>query len=197
MFSQRTTTALLHGLHDPANQEAWGELDARCRPIMVGVARRIGLTEAEAEDAVQATMVSFLRAYRGGQYSRERGRLSSFLITILRSRAIDTRRRALQHRAVAATVECIERLSQDDVSRLWLDERQNQMLRQAMEELRQDGADERMLSAFELFGIRGVAIGEVTARLGMTREEVYNAKYRITRRLQPIVARLDELYEDL
>jgi hypothetical protein len=31
----------------------------------------------------------------------------------------------------------------------------------------------------------------------MTREEVYNAKYRITRRLQPIVARLDQTYEDL
>lgn len=51
--------------------------------------------------------------------------------------------------------------------------------------------------AFELFGVRGVDIGEVTASLGMTREEVYNAKYRVTQRLRPIVARLDELYEDL
>lgn len=197
MFSQRTTTALLNGLHDPANRAAWEELDARCRPIMLGVARRIGLTEAEAEDAAQAAMVNFFQAYRDGQYQRERGRLSSFLIAILRSRAIDARRLAVKRRETAAPVGVIERFSQDDVGRLWLDERQNQLLRQALSELRDSGADERMLSAFELFGIRSVAIGEVTAQLGMSRDEVYNAKYRITRRLQPIVARLDDLYEDL
>lgn len=197
MFSQRTTTALLNGLHDPANHAAWEELDARCRPIMLGVARRIGLSEAESEDAVQATMLRFYEAYRDGQYQRARGRLSAFLITILRARAIDARRRAANRREGAAPVEDIERLSQEDVDRLWLDERQSQLLRLALCELREGGAEDRMLSAFELFGVRGVAIAEVTERLGMTRDEVYNAKYRITKRLQPIVARLDELYEDL
>ncbi|QKK07627.1 MAG: sigma-70 family RNA polymerase sigma factor [Planctomycetota bacterium] len=197
MFSQRTTTALLHGLEDPDNRSAWVELDARCRPVMLGVARRIGLTESEAEDAVQATMVCFVEAYRGGQYQRERGRLSAFLITILRSRAIDARRRAVARREAAAPIEAVERFSELEVSRIWLDERRSQLLRQAMSELREGGADERMLAAFELFGVRGVAIGEVSERLGMSREEVYNAKYRVTRRLQPVVARLDELYEDL
>ncbi len=197
MFSQRTTTALLNGLHDPANHQAWGELDARCRPIMIGVARRIGLTVAEAEDAVQATMIGFLEAYREGKYERERGRLSAFLITILRSRAIDARRRAVNRRETAAPVEAVERFSQDDVGRFWLDERQSQLYRHAMSELREGGADEQMLAAFELYGIRGVSIGEVTGLLGMTRDEVYNAKYRITKRLQPIVARLDDLYEDI
>jgi RNA polymerase sigma-70 factor (ECF subfamily) len=197
VFSQRTTTALLNGLHDPANQQAWGELDSRCRPIMLGVARRIGLTDAEAEDAVQATMVSFLESYRSGQYQRERGRLSAFLITILRSRAIDARRRAVRRHETIAHADSVERFTDEDVSRLWMDERQDQLLRHALDEIRQSGADEKMLAAFELFGIRGVAIGAVTQQLGMTREEVYNAKYRITRRLQPIVARLDQTYEDL
>jgi RNA polymerase sigma factor (sigma-70 family) len=150
---------------------------------MLGVARRIGLTEAEAEDAVQTTMVGFLQEYRQGRYQRERGRLSAFLITILRARSIDARRRAVRRRETAAPVEAIERFSQDEVGRLWLDERQGQMLRQALDELREGGADERMLMAFELFAVRGVAIGEVTERLGMSREEVYNAKYRITKRL--------------
>lgn len=197
MFSQRTTTALLNGLLDPTNDQAWAELDARCRPIMLGVARRIGLNDAEAEDAVQATMVAFLESYRSGQYQRERGRLSAFLITILRSRAIDARRRAVRRQEPSAPAESVERFTQEDVSRLWMNERQDQLLRQALHELRQGGADERMLAAFELFGVRGVAIGAVTQHLGMTREEVYNAKYRITRRLQPIVARLDQTYEDL
>ncbi len=197
MFSQRTTTALLNGLHDPANQESWTDLDARCRPIMVGVAQRMGLTDAEAEDAVQVTMLTFIEAYRAGRYDRERGRLSAFLITILRSRAIDARRQAVKRRESPGSVEAVERFGQTDIDRLWLDERHLQILRQALHELRESGADGRMLSAFELFGVRGTDIAEVTQSLGMTRDEVYNAKYRITKRLQPIVARLDELYEDI
>jgi RNA polymerase sigma factor (sigma-70 family) len=195
MFSQRTTTALLNGLHDPSNSAAWEEFDGRCRPIMIAVSRRLGLSPAEADDAVQAAMISFLEAYRAGRYDRGRGRLSAFIITILRSRAIDLRRRDGHQRGIAAAAQAEP--SEADLERLWLDERQGQILRHALAELRAQGADERMLDAFELYGVRGVDICEVTGRLGMSREEVYNAKYRITRRLQPIVARLDELYEDL
>ncbi|MBK7404329.1 MAG: sigma-70 family RNA polymerase sigma factor [Phycisphaerales bacterium] len=197
MFSQRTTTALLNGLRDPANASAWEELDGRCRPIMIGVARRMGLTQSEAEDAVQAAMVNFFEAYRADKYDRARGRLSGFILTILRSRALDLRRQVHGRHEVHASADSVDQMSDADLERLWLDERQGQILRQAMEELQASGADERMLAAFELYGLRGVDISEVTTRLGMSREEVYNAKYRITRRLQPIVARLDELYEDI
>lgn len=164
---------------------------------MLGVARRMGLSGAEAEDAVQAAMLSFFEAYRAGKYRREQGRLSAYLVAILRNRALDARRRAHNRHEAKASIEAIEQYSEAEVSRLWLDERRNLLLKQALDELRAQGADERALAAFELFGVRAVSIDEVTARLGMAREEVYNAKYRITRRLQPIVARLDELYEDL
>jgi len=197
MFSQRTTTALLHGLRESGNASAWEELDGRCRPIMLAVCRRMGLAHAEAEDAVQAAMVSFVEAYREGRYDRNKGRLSAFLITMLRRRAIDRVRSEKQHQGAAANVDSIEALSDKDVERYWLDERQNQILSEALEILREGGTDERMIASFELYGLRRVGIAEVTSRLGMTREEVYNAKYRITQRLQPIVARLDELYEDV
>lgn len=197
MFSNRTTTALLQGLAEPGNASAWVELDGRCRPIMLAVCRRMGLTYAEAEDVAQTAMMSFLEAYREGRYNRERGRLSAFILTILRSRAIDCRRRAHRRHEVGGSVEEIEALSEADIDRLWTDVRQGQILTQGLQILRDEGADERMVVAFELYGLRGVPIEEVTTRLGMTREEVYNAKYRITRRLAPIVARLDELYEDI
>jgi RNA polymerase sigma factor (sigma-70 family) len=197
MFSQRTTTALLNGLHDAANATAWEELDSRCRPIMLAVARRLGLTQVEAEDAVQAAMVRFFEDYRAGRYVRARGRLSTYLVTLLRSCALDIRREAQKRREVVGATDAIEHLSEADAAQLWLDVRQNQILRQAIDELREGGTDDRMLAAFGLYGLRGLDIAEVTSRLGMSRDEVYNAKYRITRRLQPIVARLDELYEDV
>lgn len=197
MAEERTTTALLNGLHDPDNTRAWTDLDARCRPIMLGVARRIGFGEAEAEDLVQAAMANFVESYRKGQYKRDRGRLSAYLITILRSRAIDLWRKKRRLREADTPPEAIEHLSDRHVTRVWMDERQTQLLRHALDELRRKGADENMITAFEMFGVSGVAIAEVTAKLGMSRDEVYNAKYRITQRLRPIVARLDDLYEDL
>jgi RNA polymerase sigma factor (sigma-70 family) len=197
MFSQRTTTALLEGLHDPANVAAWEELDRRCRPLMLAVARRIGLDAAAADDAVQSTMLSFCAAYGEGRYDRSRGRLSGFLITILRSRALDIRRGAARRREVDGSGVTPEVPSEAEITRYWLAERQSQILTEAIAELLAQGADARMVEAFELFGLRRVAIEEVTARLGMTRDEVYNAKFRITQRLKPIVALLDELYEDL
>lgn len=187
---------MLDGLHDPGNSRAWEELDARCRPIMRAVARRIGLSETEAEDAVQAAMLQFVQDYRAGGYDRSRGRLGSFLVMILRSRAIDAQRREGRRRD-AGEIHDDMPVSVADAERIWMDERHNQLLLHAMQELREGGADERMISAFEMFGLRGVSIAEVTALLSMTREEVYNAKYRIAKRLAPIIARLDQIYEDL
>lgn len=195
MFSQRTTTMLLDGLRNPANALAWEEFDGRCRPIMSAVARRLGLSDAEAEDAVQAAMLSFLESYRAGAYARERGRLSSFIIFILRARAIDILRR--KGRATEGSPAELDQLSEAQVTRDWNDARQAHILRLALLELASGGTNPRDLEAFELYGLRGLDIASVTERLSMSREEVYNAKYRTTRRLQPIVARIDELYEDL
>lgn len=197
MFSQRTTTTLLHGLRESGNASAWEELDGRCRPIMLAVCRRMGLDHAEAEDTVQATLAAFFEAYRDGRYDRDRGRLSAYIITILRSRAIDARRRAVVRKQTPHTVEAVGSLSEVHIEKFWRDERQHQILRQALDELKRLGTDGRVIEAFELYGVRGVPIEQVTARLGMSRAQVYQAKYRVTRRLQPIVARIDELYEDV
>lgn len=197
MFSQRTTTTLLNGLHEPGNAAAWNELDGRCRPIMFAVCRRMGLGHAEAEDAVQTALTAFYEAYREGRYERDRGRLSTYIITILRSRAIDARRRAVLRNETNQPVESVGQHSESDIERFWLHERQSQILREALQRLRDEGVDGQLMTAFELYGIRGVSADQVASQLNITRDQVYQAKYRITRRLQPVIARIDELYEDV
>ncbi len=193
----RTTTALLNGLHDAGNDAAWRELLDRCQPIMRATAARMGLSGADADDVVQTAMVTFIDSYRRGQYDRTRGRLSGYLITILRSRAIELMRSAGRRRETQGG-QAMENLpNEDDLAQLWDEARQKQILEIGIQELRDQGADERMLHAFELYGLRSVDVKEVSAQLCMTREEIYNAKYRIAKRLQPIVAQLDEIYEDL
>jgi hypothetical protein len=71
----RTTTALLEGLHDPADAVAWEQFDRRYRPIVVGFASRLGLADADAADVAQEVMLQFVKEYRAGKYDRQRGRL--------------------------------------------------------------------------------------------------------------------------
>jgi len=195
----RTTTSLLNALNEPGNEEAWRELVDRCTPIMVGVARRMGVRDADLDDVVQTSLLAFLESWRGGQYERSRGRLSAFLVIILRSRVLDLRRRqqAQRERATATLDSDSEIPDPQTMERLWMDERRYQILLTALAQLRGEGVEERTIEAFDLYAVRGVSIAEVAGRLGMSHDEIYGAKYRVSRRLRPIVARIDEMYEDI
>lgn len=199
----RTTTALLAALADPndrtARDAAWRELLDRCEPIMLGVAKAMGASATDAADLVQTSLVAFLEAWRQGRYDRSRGRVSRFLASILRARYLDLRRSRLRRDDVSldACEDLARALSDESVDRAWRVERQRTILARALAQLRADGIDERTLEAFELYAVRGVDVEAVVERVGMSRGDVYSIKYRLVRRLQPIVARLDELYEDL
>ena len=82
ILATRTTTRLLDALVDHSNAEVWSALDARYRPIIAALARRLGLRHADAEEVAQQTMTEFVRAYRDGRYDRSKGRLSSWILGI-------------------------------------------------------------------------------------------------------------------
>jgi DNA-directed RNA polymerase specialized sigma24 family protein len=84
-----TSTQLLDSLKDESNQEVWAGLDARYRPILEGVTRRLGLLTEDAADVAQETLTRFVRDYRLGKYERGKGRLRTWIMTIARHRSID------------------------------------------------------------------------------------------------------------
>lgn len=199
----RTTTALLAALAHPndpkALDAAWRELLDRCEPIMLGVAKAMGASEADAAGLVQTSLVAFLEAWRQGRYDRSRGRVSRFLATILRARYLDLLRSRLgpDDLSVDAGDGLARAISDESIDRAWRVERQRTILARSLGQLRAEGVDERTLEAFELYAVRGVDVEAVVARTGLSRGDVYAVKYGLVSRLQPIVARLDELYEDL
>ncbi|MFN0132995.1 MAG: RNA polymerase sigma factor [Phycisphaerales bacterium] len=192
----RTTTRLLQGLFDPQGREAWLVFDRRYRPIVWGVARRMGLSEADASDVAQEAITEFLSLYREHRYDREKGRLRSWLAGITRRVALNFRRRAAAH-APERGVSAIEsEPSPEEVDRLWDQERESELLRQAMEELKKTRTSDRSIEAFELVAIRRVPAATVARQLGITAQDVYVAKARVAERLREILARLHRVYED-
>ena len=52
-----TSITLLEGLKDPRNEAAWRRFMDRYRPILIGFARRLGLSPSDAEDATLSARV--------------------------------------------------------------------------------------------------------------------------------------------
>lgn len=194
----QTTSSLLFGLGEPNNDSAWRALYERCAPIMAAVAKRMRTPPDAIPDLVQSSLLEFLQAWRSGKYDRRRGRISTFLLVILRSRIADARRRMATAPPTSLVGSAFDHaVAPEELDLLWREERRNQILAVALDTLRQEGFEAQTLEAFDLITVRQAPVDAVADRLGMSRDDVYNAKYRVTRRLKPLVARLDEVYEDV
>jgi len=208
LIATRTTTRLLdalRGVGDQSNELAWAHIDQRFRPVIVGLARRLGLRESEADEVGQQTLSEFVKAYREGRYDRTKGRLSSWILGIAHHTTLKVMRGS--RRAGGAGVGGSTWLDEvpsgeethpphEQLRSIWTDERDRCILERALGVLRDESAvDDRTLLAFELVGLRGVPAAQVAEQCGMSVDQVYVAKNRVTKRLRGLVAELTEAFE--
>lgn len=197
MELDRTTTALLAGLLDPANSKAWEVFDQRYRPILVGFARNCGLKDHDAAELAQATIVRFVEEYRDGRYDRERGRLGAWLVTIARYRMLDMRRRAGTARIERGESAMVDLDDEASVSEVYEAQRRRAVLAEALSELKsRSRTDPKTIQAFEMLVYHSVPVAAVASELGMSAHDVYLAKSRVAAKLREIVLRLENEYEE-
>jgi len=193
IFVSRTTTQLLEALRDPSDRPAWEHLDARYRAVIAGFARRLGLNESDADEVAQQTLVEFVRAYRDNRYDRSKGRLSSWILGIAHNVA---RKSVRSRRGVHLATDDGDAHDERTVQALWIEERDRAILARAMRVLREDSElDDRTLLAFELVGLRGVPAQAASEQAGMSVDQVYVAKTRVTKRLRALVRELTDDFE--
>ncbi len=193
--SPRTTTVLLEALMDERNAPVWEEFDERYRPVLTGFVRGLGLTETEAAEVAQATLAEFARCYRAGKYVRGKGRLSSWIMGMAHHIALDTRRAGARapNRGQSAMIDISDPAH---MTLIWERQRKATILSRAMDELRKTRTDERTIRAFELVGIRGVPAEAAARECGMTVQDVYTAKNRVTTTLRRIVQEIEAQYAE-
>lgn len=190
-----TTTTLLDGLHESGNRLAWEEFDRRYRPILIAFLQRMGLNETDAADVAQETLTCFLQDYRQRKYDREQGRLRSWLIGIARCRLMDLRR-AQGRRREQRGESAIESLPDGaDVDAVWEAEQRRFIFEQAVDTLRESTRfTPQTIGAFERVVLRHEPVEAVSADLGLTPQEIYNAKNRIVARLREIVQQYEQCF---
>src|SRR6266851_1175979 len=84
-----TRATLLEKLRAWQDQSSWQQFFDTYWPLIYGVARRAGLTEAEAEDVVQETMFAAAKHLPTFQYDPAIGSFKGWLLTLTRWRIID------------------------------------------------------------------------------------------------------------
>lgn len=154
----------------------------------------MGLGQSDADEVAQQSLAEFVRVFREGRYDRAKGRLSSWILGIAHHTSLKVLRRARREGSGAPVGEAPD---ESALRAIWETERDREILSRAMGLLRDEAAlDDRTLQAFELVALRGVPPSEVGPQCGMSVDQVYVAKSRVTKRLREVVADLTAAFEE-
>ena len=193
----RTSTLLLEGLHDSENRTVWIEFDARYRPIIEAIARRMGLDASDASDVAQETMLQFLKEYTAGRYDRQRARLRAWLVALARTRVAAVYRARARRRIDRGESAVVQLPDEAEMTVMWDTERRTVILREAIRELRSaTKLKEHTIQAFELLTMQSMPPAAVAEQLGISVDEVYLAKSRVAKRLREIIATIEAAFDE-
>ena len=84
-----TRASLLIRLKNWEDQVSWQRFFDTYGPLIYSAARRAGLTDFEAQEAVQATLIDVAKKMPGFQYDPALGQFKGWLLTLTRWRVLD------------------------------------------------------------------------------------------------------------
>ena len=208
----QTHWSLIERLKDWDDQTGWRDFFQTYRGLIYGVALKAGLTDSEAQEVVQETVIAVAKKMPEFKCDRAAGSFKGFLLQITGRRISDQfRKRA---RAATATppaavgiVDPGHSASRDDGTRtatvervpdpagsvleiVWDQEWEKHVIQAALERVKRN-ADPEQFQMFELHILRQLPVRAVAEKLGVNAAQVYFAKYKISRLLKKEVARMD------
>lgn len=186
-----TRYSLLSRLQDWDDQESWREFFETYWRLIYGFALKSGLTEAEAQDVVQETIIAVAKDLPKFKHDRRLGSFKGWLLNLTRWRVADQlRQRARSARADAAGGENPAPAATDWES-IWEEEWQTNLLEAAMQKVKRRVREEQF-QMFDLYVVRQWPADKVAQALGVSVARVYLAKYRISALIKEEVGRLED-----
>lgn len=178
-----TDPGLPSRLADRADAAAWERFVAIYRPALVALARRRGLSAADADDVAQEVCRSVAAAVGRFEPQPARGRaarFSTWLVTIAERKTIDTLRRRGGRTGAAPALDAL--LARETDSRLLRLEVRRRLFHAAADDV-QSQVSPAAWEAFWRTAVDGDPAERVATSLGMTTGAVYAAKARTMRKL--------------
>ena len=183
--SVTTHATLLARLANGDDQPAWREFCDRYGQLIRGYCRRVGVGVNDCEDILQDTLIELTKSLPTFEYDPVKGKFRNYLCTIVRRAAF---RRFRQNSAGPAqsNLESFPTTPAGEDDADWEDEWRQHHLRCAMKTIEVE-FNEADRMAFQLYVIAQRSPTDTAGELGLSIDQVYQAKSRIVKRLTQLV----------
>jgi RNA polymerase sigma-70 factor (ECF subfamily) len=198
--SLATRRSLLSRLKQSNAQESWQEFFDTYWRLIYATACSAGLTDSEAQEVVQETVLTVVRKIKSFRYDPVVGSFKGWLLTIVRWRIADQfRKRQRQirppssRRTEASGTATLERVADPalNLDAIWEEEWQRTLFAAALSRVKRQ-ANARHYQMFDLHAVKHWSVDKVAQTLGVSAGQVRLAKHRITALMRREVARLEK-----
>lgn len=193
-----TRSSLIQRLKATINGESWEEFFHTYWELIYNVARRAGLSEADAQDIVQETILKVHNSLDRFEYNRKRGTFKGWLRTVTRSRLNDffkkQQRRPAFNKPLEEAADELQNLEDPEgpeIEKIW-DEEWNRNLIQAALSRTKKLSSPKQFQIFKCHYIDEWTVRETCRTLGVNAAQVYMAKQRVGKIFREAVETLQE-----
>src|SRR5262245_21470204 len=199
--SYPTRSSLLERLKNTSDQQSWQEFNDVYRGLIFRFALKAGLTETEAEDVAQETLIAAAKNLPDFRYDPEACSFKTWLLNLTRWRITDqfrhrqatsapkTTRAITDDTARTATVERVPDPTGVPLELLWDQEWEAALLHAACDKIKAR-VDLKQWQMFDLYVLKQWSVREVAGALGVSVGRVYLAKHRVSTLLKKEVTKL-------
>jgi RNA polymerase sigma factor (sigma-70 family) len=183
-----TRQSLLSRLRNWSDQDSWKEFFDTYWRLIYSAAIKAGLTDAEAQDAVQETVVSVMKAMPSFAYDAKKGSFKNWLLGLTKWRITDQfrkRQRDIDHQwcdtsapTETDTVERLPDLQGLQLEAMWDEEWEKNLVDAAVERVKRK-VDPKQYQIFDLYVLKEWSVSKVAQTLKVNRGMVYLTKHRV------------------
>ncbi|HEX4646866.1 MAG TPA: sigma-70 family RNA polymerase sigma factor [Verrucomicrobiae bacterium] len=192
-----TRQSLLSRLKSWNDQESWKVFFDTYWKLIYNASVKAGLTDAEAQDVVQETVISVLKSMPSFEYDAEKGSFKTWLLRLTSWRICDQfRKRQRQIEPLtresdtSTKTDAIERIAAPTLPEtVWDEDWEKNLFDAAIERVKRK-VDSRQYQLFDLYVCKRWPVLKVAMTLGVNPGRVYLAKHRINNLIQKEIAKL-------
>ena len=189
----QTRQSLLGRLKNLDDNASWQQFFDTYGRLIRSIALKAGLTETEAQDAVQETVIALAKAMPGFQYDRAKCKFKTWLWYLTRRRIADQFRKRQRRSCeisqadapmpAGSLLEEIPDPASLELEAAWDEEFEHNLLAVATAKVKAK-VNAEQYQIFDLYVLRELPVEKVMGLLHVSRTQVYLAKHRVTKLLK-------------
>jgi RNA polymerase sigma factor (sigma-70 family) len=185
-----TRRSLLSRMRNLGDSESWHTFFETYWRLIYNVARKSGLSDDQAQEVVQDTVIAVARKIPGFRYDPAKGSFKHWLLLICRRRIHDHLRRVYSSRQLPRadpeemtmatdTVPAAAPSPDNQIEENWELEWRENVFQMALTRVRQH-ANPKHYQVFDCCVLQNLRPAEVASMLGLSTAQVYLAKHRVS-----------------